>query len=108
MLVLGMALLPQTVAATDKTARVPAAKAASPAPLNRPAQSLKETHSDVAADHHHAYFGNERASRDARHIADWVVDSADNRGMPFVIVDKTDAQVFVFDAGRRIKRRPRC
>jgi hypothetical protein len=103
MLVLGMALLPQPVAATDKTVRVPAAKAASPAPIKRPAQILKEAHSDVAASHHRAYFGNERASRDARHIADWVVDSADNRGLPFVIVDKTDAKVFVFDAGGRIQ-----
>ena len=32
-----------------------------------------------------------------RRMADWVVASADNRSMPFVIVDKKDAQVFVFD-----------
>ena len=31
-------------------------------------------------------------------MADWVVDSGDNRSMPFAIVDKTDAKVFVFDA----------
>jgi hypothetical protein len=30
-------------------------------------------------------------------MADWVVDSGDNRGLPFVIVDKTGAKVFVFD-----------
>lgn len=49
-----------------------------------------------------ANFELERASRDARHVADWVVDSGDNRSMPFAIVDKTDAKVFVFDAGGRL------
>jgi hypothetical protein len=58
---------------------------------------------DVAGRRHYAYFGSEQASRDARHIADWIVDSADNLGLPFVIVDKTDAKVFVFDAGGRIR-----
>jgi hypothetical protein len=46
-----------------------------------------------------AVFAGEPASRDARHIADWVMDSGDNRGLPFVIIDKTEARIFVFDAG---------
>lgn len=45
-----------------------------------------------------ANFEQTRASQEARHVADWVVDSGDNRSMPFVIVDKADARVFVFDA----------
>ena len=45
-----------------------------------------------------ANFERENASQDARHVADWVVDSGDNRNMPFVIVDKTAAKVFVFSA----------
>jgi len=49
-----------------------------------------------------ADFEREHASREARHVADWVVDSGDNRGMPFAIVDKTDAKVFVFDADGRL------
>jgi len=49
-----------------------------------------------------ANFEMERASREARHVADWVVDSGDNRSMPFAIVDKTDAKVFVFDADGRL------
>jgi hypothetical protein len=32
-----------------------------------------------------------------RPAADWVVDSGDNRSLPFAIVDKSDAMVFVFD-----------
>ena len=45
-----------------------------------------------------ADFQQERASAEARYVADWVVDSADNAGMPFVIVDKVSARVFVFEA----------
>ena len=50
-----------------------------------------------------AVFGRETPSRDVRHIADWVVDSADNLDLPFVIIDKVEARVFVFDAGGRIR-----
>jgi len=50
-----------------------------------------------------ANFERESASLDARHVADWVVDSGDNHGMPFVIVDKKDAKVFVFNADGRLR-----
>jgi hypothetical protein len=36
-------------------------------------------------------------------MADLVVDSGDNRRMPFVIVDKTDAKVFVFYADGHLR-----
>lgn len=45
-----------------------------------------------------ANFGGETASADARHVADWVVDSGNNHSLSFVIVDKREAKVFVFDA----------
>lgn len=45
-----------------------------------------------------ANFKRQRASKEARSMADWVVTSGDNSGMPFVIVDKISAKVFVFDA----------
>lgn len=57
----------------------------------------------AAAPPKRAYFERERASHEARHVADWVVDSGDNRSLPFVIVDKKDAKVFVFDAGGRLQ-----
>ena len=55
-----------------------------------------------------ANFERERASHEARHVADWVVHAGDNhagdnRSLPFVIVDKTDAKVFVFDAHGRLR-----
>jgi hypothetical protein len=62
-----------------------------------------ETQPNVAPHPKRANFEREDKSRDARHVADWVVDSGDNRGMPFVIVDKLDAKVFVFDADGQLR-----
>jgi len=50
-----------------------------------------------------ANFEGEHKSRNAQLLADWVADSRDNRGMPFAIVDKVDAKVFVFDAYGRLR-----
>ena len=44
-----------------------------------------------------ADFLGEPASTDARQVADWVVGKSDNRSLPFVIVDKKNTKVFVFD-----------
>ncbi len=50
-----------------------------------------------------ADFGSEKASADARHIADWVVDSRDNARMDFIIVDKKYARIYAFDAEGRLR-----
>ncbi|MES2283989.1 MAG: hypothetical protein V4542_21470 [Pseudomonadota bacterium] len=50
-----------------------------------------------------ADFAGQAASADARFAADWVVGNADNQRLPFVIVDKKNAQVFVFGTDRRLK-----
>jgi len=42
-------------------------------------------------------FEQETVSQDTRQIADWVINSNDNRNMPFVIIDKINAKVFAFD-----------
>lgn len=49
-----------------------------------------------------ADFGRHAATPDVRYIADWVADSGDNQGLPYVILDKQDARVYVFDASARI------
>ena len=41
-------------------------------------------------------FGDERASDDARYAASRVVEADDSAGLPFVIVDKKEARVYVF------------
>ena len=43
-------------------------------------------------------FKRERVSIAARQVANWVVDSRDNQRLPFAIIDKVQAKVFVFDA----------
>ncbi|MET1115437.1 MAG: hypothetical protein ABWY08_10820 [Comamonas sp.] len=43
------------------------------------------------------------ASEEARHTVRWVIDSGDSRGLPFAIVDKRAAQVFVFDASGKLR-----
>ncbi len=99
-----LALLPQYVAARDNTAYPQLASAqAWSAPQGAPAPSATQVQIEVARSHHRADFGAERASRTARRIANWIVDSADNQGLPFIIVDKVDARIFVFNAGGRIQ-----
>jgi len=44
-----------------------------------------------------ADFGGETASPDVRDLADWVRASRDSQALPFVIIDKINARVFVFD-----------
>ena len=50
-----------------------------------------------------ANFNQVQATPEARRVADWVVASSDNRRMPFIVVDKADARVFVFDATGALK-----
>ncbi len=50
-----------------------------------------------------ADFAGEAASSDVRYVAAWVLDSADNQGLPFVIVDKKDARIFVFEASGHLR-----
>ncbi len=49
-----------------------------------------------------ADFAFHAASADARSVADWVTQAQDNQRLPFVILDKREAKVFVFDATGRI------
>lgn len=50
-----------------------------------------------------ADFQAESPSHAVRHIADWVTDSRDNRGMGYVIIDKQDARIWVFDPDGRLQ-----
>ena len=55
-----------------------------------------------------ADFGSERASDEVRLVADWVARSDDNhadgaRELPFVILDKTDARIYLFDAKGKLQ-----
>lgn len=45
-----------------------------------------------------------RVSSEVRHIADWAVHSRDHHGLPFIIVDKVNAQAVAFDADGKLLR----
>ena len=47
-------------------------------------------------------FGAEQASDDARYVAEWAMESEDHRGLPFAVVDKKNARVYVFDGSGRL------
>jgi hypothetical protein len=51
----------------------------------------------------HAQFYRNHPSRDTRQVADWVVTSRNNRGLPFFIVDKRYARLYVFDTRGRLR-----
>ncbi|HYX46098.1 MAG TPA: hypothetical protein VE820_04685 [Sphingomicrobium sp.] len=42
------------------------------------------------------------ASGDAWQVADWVIASHDNNGMPFLVVDKVEAEVLAFDSTTKL------
>lgn len=96
---LAVSFIPQQVAAADIAAqnRSSSAQQFGATPLTI------ETQPVVAPHPKRADFGRENKSRSAQQVADWAVDSGDNHGMPFVIVDKVDARVFVFDADGRLR-----
>ncbi|MDO8386361.1 MAG: hypothetical protein Q7T13_08160 [Polaromonas sp.] len=50
-----------------------------------------------------ANFGQEAPSPESRKLADWVVDSANNGNLPFMIIDKREARVFMFDAQGQLR-----
>ena len=99
---LGLLLLPHSAVASDDDvlpessvstpAMRPSAPAASDVPLPSPAATIKR-----------AVFMRVTPSRDVRHIADWVVDSRDHQGLPFLIIDKKHARVYVFDSEGQLR-----
>ncbi len=66
-----------------------------PAPIARAAPA---TQVQGGAD----FFGTVPSAA-ARRVADWVVNSGDNQGLPFVIIDKIGAKVYVFDRQGRLR-----
>jgi len=47
--------------------------------------------------------GMESAADDVRYMANWIAESRDALGLPFVIVDKKNAKVYVFDTDARLR-----
>lgn len=47
-------------------------------------------------------FASQEASDDARFVVEWVMQSADHRGLPFAVVDKKGAHIYIFDSEGRL------
>jgi hypothetical protein len=66
-------------------------------------QPVEAADQALAAGLAHADFGTEHPALEARLVADWVARSADSHGLPFAIVDKVQARVFVFQADAHLR-----
>lgn len=96
--VLGLAAIMaiQTAAAGDARSVSPPLPYASEVPIAAPLPAKRSTGKRPD-------FGLQAASEDVLGLAVWIVDSADNQGMPFMVVDKVNAQVLMFDTEGRLK-----
>lgn len=90
-------------AAADTAGQLSNPSRALPAQAGTAVPAIIETQAVLVHRAKRADFEGEHASPRARHFADWVVDSGDNRNLPFAIVDKIDAKVFVFNADGRLR-----
>ncbi|MDB5874390.1 MAG: hypothetical protein JWQ07_3832 [Ramlibacter sp.] len=49
-----------------------------------------------------ADFGGQGASADTQYVAQWIMETADHRGLPFAVVDKRQARIYVFEGSGRL------
>jgi hypothetical protein len=98
-------LLPSAQAATEDDATPPAlsvpetpSQSAPSTPASAPPTPAVEADAKVVSSPKRADFAREQPSRDARQLADWILDSGDNTNKHFAIIDKKNAKLFVFDA----------
>ncbi|HSI53466.1 MAG: L,D-transpeptidase [Ramlibacter sp.] len=49
-----------------------------------------------------ADFRGQDISVDAQYVAHWAVSTGDHRGLPFAVVDKREARIYVFENGGRL------
>jgi len=70
--------------------------------LGAAALSLMGLAPALAGQDANADFGEQHPSADARYVAQWVLESADHHGLPFAIVDKNDARIYLFEPDGRL------
>ena len=71
-------------------------------PLGGAAPAALPVHRAPAVSPADADFGREEASADVRLLADWIIETHDNGERDFVLVDKRNAKLFVFEARGRL------
>lgn len=104
---LGLALLAASLVLPPASAAEGAGRVSDPSPISAapstPVTATPPGQGVAASQPRRANFGREPASPEALHVADWVVDSGDNQDMPFMIVDKVNAKVMMFDANGQLQ-----
>jgi hypothetical protein len=104
---LALAVLALAVLASSPPAAAAEAKQKHADTKHTPAKQThpKAKHADAKQDGYlkRAAFARVAAAADVRQIADWVVDSGDNKDLPFAIIDKKNARIFVFEPNGHIK-----
>ena len=105
---LAVSLIPLEITAADNEVKL--ASTGGPVSSEQEAAKLPLDAAKPAPERHwkHANFEKEIKSNDAQLVADWVADSGDNQGLPFAIVDKVDAKVFVFYPDGRLRGTAPC
>lgn len=83
-------------------ALVPGASAAMPPAARDPGVAVEVAGPDTRPPRR-AEFGQVPASPEVRHVAHWALDSGDANALPFIVIDKVNARVFVFDADGRLQ-----
>jgi len=79
------------------------AATAEPNALDHPARFAPSVAMPLTGKPQTANFLEEPVSDTARRVANWVVASDDNKDLPFLVVDKVAAKVFVFDSEGRLR-----
>lgn len=96
------------LAALVAAAALQAAAATGPSPPGQPLPAAGDPASatrplTAPGSGKHASFGQQHVSGEVGKLASWIVDSSDNQAMPFMIVDKVNAQVLVFDSNGKLQ-----
>lgn len=81
----------------------PAVGLSTPSAPGRPPEAAQGSLSPARPLARQLQLGGEPASNGVQRVAQWVVGSADNGERPFIIVDKQEAKVFVFEPDGRLK-----
>ena len=95
------ATLPIAPAATQQSAPIDLALHPTAAPQSapidlalHPAAAPQSAPSDLAL---------QSASAEVKRVARWIIDSGDNVGLPYLLIDKVNAQVFAFDPAGQLQ-----
>ena len=67
------------------------------------AVSSKPIGAAAAGEPKRADFKDSSPSNEALQLTEWVLDSNNNRRLPFLVIDKKEARVFAFDADGRLR-----